>query len=43
MLNKYGAKDGSRKGKKQGGGRRNKVSPSNCRHPKTKNRRTQNK
>jgi len=40
MATRYGAKDGSQKGKKEGGRRRNKVPASDCRHPKTKSKRT---
>jgi len=36
-MTKYGAKDGSQKGRKRGGLGRNRTS--NCRHPKIKARR----
>ena len=43
MPNKNGTKDGSQRGKKAGGRGRNKVSPADCRHPKTKSKRAKKK
>jgi len=36
-MSKYGRKDGSQRGRKKGGRRRNRTS--NCRHPKIKRKR----